>query len=166
MKLTQNKINNKFKIDYTLISKSYLWSKKLVKVRKILKKIFLHSSYFVDKKFLQYDITFLLANNEKIKKINKKFNNINKSTDVLTFTDSYKYKNKNIRICNIILSAETIINEAKLMKINFYEHLTHLIIHSLLHSNGYDHDNLKNEKKMKKKEIEILVKLNINNPYA
>ena len=49
--------------------------------------------------------------------------------------------------------------------INFYSHLTHLIIHSFLHINGYVHDKIKDFNKMKKIEIKVLNKIGIDNPY-
>ena len=48
---------------------------------------------------------------------------------------------------------------------NFYDHFNHLLVHSFLHINGYKHNNDKNFKLMKYKEIEILKKIGIRNPY-
>ncbi len=49
--------------------------------------------------------------------------------------------------------------------INFYNHFTHLIIHSFLHINGFVHDNFDDFNKMKKIEVKILKKLGIFDPY-
>ena len=79
----------------------------------------------------------------------------------------YKVK-KNSEIenhCDIIISAETTNKDAKINNIDFYENFAHLIIHSILHINVYSHSNNKNYLIMKKKEIKILNKLNIPNPY-
>ena len=49
--------------------------------------------------------------------------------------------------------------------INFYDHLTHLLIHSFLHINGFLHDKTIDYNRMKKVEIKLLNKLKIVNPY-
>ena len=58
-----------------------------------------------------------------------------------------------------------VIVEANKLKISFYDHFTHIIIHSLLHTNNYRHNSKKNFQKMKKIETLLLKKLNIDNPY-
>ena len=64
-----------------------------------------------------------------------------------------------------MISAETTFNDAKKYNKKFYDHFAHLIIHSILHINGYSHNNNKNFLIMKNKEIRILEKLGISNPY-
>ena len=51
---------------------------------------------------------------------------------------------KEDRHCDVVFSIETILNDAKKNNINFYHHLTHLIIHSFLHIYGYSHNDKKN----------------------
>ena len=55
--------------------------------------------------------------------------------------------------------------EAKKYKIDFYNHLTHLLVHSFLHINGYNHKTDNDFNKMRKIEIIVLNKLGISNPY-
>jgi len=40
-----------------------------------------------------------------------------------------------------------------------------LIIHSVLHLLGYDHEEEENAAEMEKIEVQVLAKLGINNPY-
>ena len=76
-----------------------------------------------------------------------------------------KITKKKQKICDIFLSAETIKKDAKKNGINFYDHLTHLIIHCFLHVNGYDHKKNSDFIIMKKLEEKILMKLKIKSPY-
>ena len=55
--------------------------------------------------------------------------------------------------------------DAKKNLINFYDHLTHLIIHCFLHVNGYDHKIKSDFLKMKSLENKILNSLGIKDPY-
>ena len=101
-----------------------------------------------------------------IKKINKEYRKKNKTTDVLTFVNSIK-NNKNINetYCDIFFSAETIKKDAKKNIINFYDHITHLMIHCFLHVNGYDHKKETDFIKMKNLEEKILMKFDVESPY-
>jgi len=96
--------------------------------------------------------TELLKEYEKQKIINFKF----------IFNDKNLGK---IVYCDIFFSIDTIESFIKKNKINFYDHLNHLIIHSLLHINGYDHKNNKQYNIMKREEIKILKNIGIKDPY-
>ena len=63
------------------------------------------------------------------------------------------------------LTKDLAISYAKKNNINFYNHLTHLLIHSFLHINGYVHNKIIDFNKMKKIEIKVLNKVGIGNPY-
>ena len=90
----------------------------------------------------------------------------NITTDVLTFVNYPKNQNNKFEAyCDIFFSAETIKKDAKKNLINFYDHLTHLIIHCFLHINGYDHNKKSEFIKMKKLEEKILTKFDIQSPY-
>ena len=153
------------KINHTIIIKSNHWARRLVKVKKINKRIFKINKIFDYNHRLNYYCNIVLMNDFLIKKYNKTYNKQNKSTDVLTFINKIKKNSVNEKHCDIMISAETIFNDAKKNNKKFYDHFAHLIIHSILHINGYSHDNNKNFLIMKNKEIRILKKLGISNPY-
>ena len=153
-------------INYLLISRSKHWPARFKKISIIIEKIL---KYKKDMKFsnnFYYDCNIILVNNKLITKINRDFRKKNYATDVLTFVSEIKMKNnKEKKICDIFFSAEIIEKDAKKNKISFYNHLTHLIVHSFLHINGFSHNKIVEFKKMKKIEIKILNKMKINNPY-
>ncbi len=114
----------------------------------------------VDIKEGELSITF--TDNANIRELNKKFRNIDKSTDVLSFP---MYNDKNeinnsldefISIGDIVISMEKIISQAKEYNHSFEREITYIYVHSLLHLLGYDH--IKEEDKiiMRSKEEEIL----------
>ena len=98
-------------------------------------------------------------------KTHKQYRKQNKFTDVLTFVSDFKKSSVIEKHCDIIISAETALIDAKKSKKNFYDHFAHLIIHSILHINGFSHNRKKNFLLMQNKEIKILHKLGISNPY-
>ena len=151
------------KVDF--FSESKKWSRRMPKIKTITKKtINMMLSYF--KKDYKLELNIILTDKSKMIKLNKIYKNKQSDTDVLTFIS--KISNKNIGkilYCDIFFSIDTINKFIKRNSITLYDHFNHLLIHSILHINGYDHNNLKKFTKMKKEEIKILNKFDIKNPY-
>ena len=153
------------KIQINFFCKSNLWSRRMVKIREIAKKVIkIDDLKFIRNNF--YVLNLVFVDDKNIKKINKEYRKKNKTTDVLTFVNSIK-NNKNINetYCDIFFSAETIKKDAKKNIINFYDHITHLMIHCFLHVNGYDHKKETDFIKMKNLEEKILMKFDLKSPY-
>ena len=156
---TKNKININF------FCKSNHWSRRMIKIRKIANKVIKNDDLNF-KKNKVYALNLIFVNDKYIKKVNKKYRKQNKTTDVLTFVNYIK-NNKSINetYCDIFFSAETIKKDAKNNIINFYDHITHLMIHCFLHVNGYDHKREIDFIKMKNLEEKILMKFDVESPY-
>ena len=142
------------------------WTRRINKIKKITNKVIKERTKLNFDKNINYYLNIILLNNKKMKKINLKFKEINKTTDVLTFVSAFKKINLNkTKYCDIFFSAETIKLDSLNNKINFYDHFTHLLVHSFLHINGYMHKKAKDFIRMQKAEIEILNKIGLQNPY-
>ena len=140
-------------IKCNIVLDTKIWIKKIKKpdnyFKLKLKK--LSKFHFFRKK--NHEFTILLTNNNKMKKLNLKFRNKNKITDVLSFPLKIKSKNK-LYVGDIAVSFE-IIN--KRSKSSFFDlEFDKMWIHGYLHLIGYDHKNLNDYKKMLKKEKTIL----------
>ena len=141
------------------------WPRRLPKIKKItLNTINKMQVYF--KKNYFFSLNLILSDKKKMIKLNKRFKNKYKDTDVLTFVsiNSNKELGK-ILYCDIFFSIDTIEKFVLKNKINFYDHFSHLLIHSMLHINNYKHKSLKQFEKMKKEEIKILKAVGIGDPY-
>ena len=153
-------------INFNLICRSKHWPARVKKINIIIANILNYKNDLNFQKNINYNCNFILANNKLIKKMNRKYRKKNKPTDILTFVSELNIRNKKKqKICDIFLSAEIILKDAKKNGFNFYNHLSHLFIHSFLHINGYKHNKLIDFNKMKKIEIKILNKIGICNPY-
>ena len=143
-------------INVNVVSESALWSKKIRK-----KDIFFNSlvSFFPTKyKFIKKKIslTILLSNNRNIKKLNKKFRNKNKSTDILSFPSEKKLNiKKSPYIGDIVISYDFINKPKALNTLEFNSKVTKIFIHGFLHLLGYDHIKLKDFKEMLIEEEKI-----------
>ncbi len=113
------------------------------------------------------EISITIVTNDEIKKINSKFRNINKSTDVLSFpmidfpngeTPDFS---DTIILGDIIISIEKAISQAKEYGHSIERELGFLTAHSMLHLLGYDHIEPTDEKIMFMKQKEILNHINL-----
>ena len=152
------------KLNFYLQSKN--WSRRMSKVTKITNEVVKKKTDLNFDKNINYYLNIILLNDKKMKKLNLKYKRKNKTTDVLTFVSTLKNINYNkTKYCDIFFSAETIKLYSKQNKISFYDHFTHLLVHSFLHINGYMHKRVKDFIRMQKAEIEILNKIGLLNPY-
>ena len=71
-----------------------------------------------------------------------------------------------IALGDIAISFDTCLREAEDAKKPFGDHVTHLIVHGLLHLLGYDHIRDPDATLMERVEVEILGKLGIGDPYS
>ena len=133
----------------------------MIKVNVILnniswKKYIKNPSSFIDKKIEALNknnkiykkntliCSLLLSGAKEIKKLNKRFRNKNKSTDVLSFPFYEKKqlnnkirKEKEVYLGDIIINLGQVKNKNN--KVKFREELNKLWIHGLLHLLGFDH---------------------------
>ena len=88
-------------------------------------------------------ISIFVTNNINMQKINFKYRKKNKTTNVLSFpqNETKPIGNSSLTVLgDIVVSLEKVYEESLIQGIHFYNHLTHMIIHSLLHLLGFDHD--------------------------
>ena len=143
-------------ISIEVVSESSLWKKKIKKDHiffNSLVKIFPKKYKFIKKKV---SLTILLSNNKNIKKLNKKFRNKNKATDVLSFPSEKKINiKKSPYIGDIVISYEFMNKPKTLNTPEFKSKVIKVFIHGFLHLLGYDHIKLKDFKKMLVEEKKI-----------
>lgn len=120
------------------------------------------------------ELSILLTNDKRIKKLNQEFRNENSATNVLSFPDldidfsqilEFKPDLDYIYPGDIAFAFETISEEVKKKNIPFLNHFKHLLVHSTLHLLGYDHMNDTEAEIMQDIEVKILKKLSIPSPY-
>ncbi|PPD39622.1 MAG: rRNA maturation RNase YbeY [Methylobacter sp.] len=66
---------------------------------------------------------------------------------------------------DLVICAPVLATEAQQQNKPLLDHWAHIVIHGILHLLGYDHINDDEAEEMENKEIAILQKLNIPNPY-
>ena len=140
-------------ISIDVVSESNLWNKKIKKQNFFFNSLvqFLPRKYRFIKKKVR--LTLLLSNNKNIKKLNKRFRNKNKPTDILSFPSEKKLNiKKSPYIGDIVISYEFMNRPKILNTLEFKSKVAKIFIHGFLHLLGYDHIKLKDFKKMIKEE--------------
>ncbi len=154
------------------------WNKQNSKIKSFIKNLVsiiipqIKIGYLL-KNGVEIEVSFLLTNDVEIQNLNKQYRKKDKPTNVLSFPiinikdleNNHLLTQDFVAIGDIILSFETIKIEAEEQNKSFNNHLTHLIIHSLLHLIGYDHKTDDEAKIMEQLEIDLLKELAIDNPY-
>jgi probable rRNA maturation factor len=108
-------------------------------------------------------LTILLANDQRLKELNRNFRGTNKPTNVLSFPSGAK---GNDYLGDVALAYEVTTGEAKDSGKRVVDHATHLTVHGVLHLLGFDHQNERAARKMEPLETDILSELGVCDPYA
>lgn len=129
---------------------------------------------------IECEISMLFVDNEEIRNINNETRGIDRATDVLSFPmldyedkkvfkEIYKYNNFDVTFMDgeelvlgdIVLSLERALEQSKEYNHSFEREACYLVVHSVLHLLGYDHMEDEDKRIMRKREEEILGKLDI-----
>ena len=119
-------------------------------------------AYFSVEK-IDVEVSFCTA--EQIKDLNYQFRKKDSETNVLSFPAESSMGIQNACCGEVIICFEVLNKEAKESSKNITNHFKHLLIHSLLHLLGYEHDKENDAILMESEEIEFLSKIGISDPY-
>jgi len=121
----------------------------------------------IDKKFLdrvakkilkgenqkERDLSIVFVGQGRMRKLNKKYREKNKVTDVLSFGEELN---------EVVICPREVKKNAKKYNLTFKKELARVLIHGILHLLGYEHEKSKKEtEKMEKKEEYYLSNLNL-----
>jgi probable rRNA maturation factor len=98
------------------------------------------------------------------KRLNNQYRSQNHATNILTFTLTSN-ADTSILVADLVLCMPVIAGEATQQNKLMHHHLAHLIIHGILHAQGFDHEDEIDAQAMESLEIALLKKLKIQNPY-
>ncbi|MEO1198335.1 MAG: rRNA maturation RNase YbeY [Pseudomonadota bacterium] len=111
-------------------------------------------------------IDILLSGDDHVRALNTAWRGQDKPTNVLSFPMGEIDPSGTILLGDIVLARETVLREAEETGISSSHHVSHLIVHGILHLLGYDHQVDAEAAEMERLETEILAGLGIADPYA
>ena len=118
-----------------------------------------------EEKLSDCSINLKILDDQEMKDLNYRFRKKNLSTNVLSFTNEDISKGITGNLGDIAINYEYVNRESKELNKTFDNHMIHMLIHGIYHILGFDHQNDEMANVMENKEILLLKKLNINNPY-
>ena len=118
-----------------------------------------------EERLSECSINLKILNDHEMKDLNNKFRNKDSSTNVLSFTNEDISKEMTGNIGDIAINYEYVQRESKEYNKSFDSHMIHMLIHGIYHILGYDHKHNEEAYNMELKEVNLLKKLDIKNPY-
>ena len=100
-------------------------------------------------------MTLRIVGEREGRSLNRTFRKIDHATNVLSFHTG-----------DIVLCHSVIRREAKAQGKSLAAHYAHLVVHGVLHLRGYGHEKKRDAARMEAREIRLLRRLGLRNPYA
>ena len=111
------------------------------------------------------ELSVLLASDDRLAELNENWRGKSGPTNVLSFPGELEGPGPAL-LGDIALALESVEDEAADAGISVSDHLSHLVVHGVLHLLGYDHEIDREADAMERLETEILKSLGIADPYA
>ena len=112
------------------------------------------------------EATILLTDDESVRELNRLWRGKDKPTNVLSFpADVPSPAGEPRHLGDVALAYETLAREAADEGKTMSDHMTHLVIHGVLHLLGYDHEVDDEAETMERTEVAALRALGIADPY-
>ena len=106
-------------------------------------------------------VTVRVVGDTESRALNRVFRGKDRPTNVLTFVMSEQPRLEG----DLALCAPLIAREARAQKKSAAAHYAHLVVHGMLHLQGYDHDSDREARSMERRETQIVTRLGFPDPY-
>ncbi len=114
----------------------------------------------------EIEISVLLCDDDTVSRLNSEYRGRAEPTNVLSFPIGCADAGPETHLGDVAIAFETVVAEAASSHLAIVDHLTHLVVHGVLHLLGYDHQSTREAEKMEALEVEILDRLGVADPYA
>jgi probable rRNA maturation factor len=106
-------------------------------------------------------VTVRVVGDDESRVLNRVFRGKDRPTNVLTFVMSEGRRLEG----DLALCAPLIAREARAQKKSAAAHYAHLVVHGMLHLQGYDHESEREARVMERRETQIVTRLGYADPY-
>ena len=113
----------------------------------------------------QVELTIRIVEESESAILNETYRNKKSATNVLAFPFEDDDNVELTLLGDLVICAQIVATEARQQAKTVLEHWAHMVIHGVLHLQGYDHINKEQAEEMERLEIQILNKLGYQNPY-
>ncbi|WP_455385372.1 rRNA maturation RNase YbeY [Acidihalobacter prosperus] len=113
----------------------------------------------------QREVVLRFVDAEESQALNRDYRGRDKPTNVLSFTFEPPPGFEDPHLGDLVICTEVVEREAREQGKTPEAHYAHMVVHGLLHLQGYDHEEADEARRMESLEIEILRQLGYDNPY-
>jgi probable rRNA maturation factor len=114
--------------------------------------------------FFDAELTVRFVTEKEGRTLNRSYRDKDYATNVLTF--NYHEDEEQATHADIVLCSDVLMRESEEQKISLEQHAAHLIVHGVLHAQGYDHEEEAEAVEMEALETETLLGLGFPDPYS
>jgi probable rRNA maturation factor len=108
------------------------------------------------------EVTVRIVGADEGRMLNREYRGKDYATNVLTFD----YQHAPLVIADLVLCAPVVEDEARAEGKALAAHYAHLLVHGTLHAQGYDHERLRDARRMEARESELMLALGLPDPYG
>lgn len=107
------------------------------------------------------ELSVVLSDDAQVQQLNRDYRHKDTPTNVLSFPMTPDTG----LMGDVVFARQTIAREATAQGKDFADHFVHLLIHGVLHLQGFDHQTDADADDMEAREVRALARLSIDNPY-
>jgi len=114
------------------------------------------------------ELSIRFVDAEEGQALNRQYRGKDYATNVLTFAynEGEELGEDDPTQADIVLCTDVLLREAQEQKKTVEEHAAHLVVHGVLHAQGYDHEHDEEAEEMEQFERDIMEVLGYPDPYA
>lgn len=112
------------------------------------------------------EVCIRLVDEDESRELNARYRGQDKPTNVLSFPAEIADEVGVLLLGDIVICAPVVAREAEAQGKTFADHLSHMVVHGMLHLYGYDHERDERARlEMEALEREVLGRFGVSDPY-
>ncbi len=115
--------------------------------------------------YSQLEQTIRIVDEAESQQLNRDYRGKDKPTNVLSFPADESAYLEYDHLGDLVICGPVVQREAREQARDELAHWAHMVVHGMLHLQGYDHETAGQAEKMERLEIETLSQLGYENPY-
>ena len=112
------------------------------------------------------EISVLLVGERRSRALNARYRGRDRSTNVLSFPAPAVATRSSGALGDLVICPAVLRAEAREQRKDVRSHWAHMVVHGLLHLLGYEHERERDAQRMERREVRVLRRLGIANPYV
>jgi probable rRNA maturation factor len=112
------------------------------------------------------ELSVLLVGERRSRALNARYRGRDRSTNVLSFPAPPLATLSGGALGDLVICPAVLRAEARAQHKDVRSHWAHMVVHGLLHLLGYDHERKRDAQRMERREVRVLRRLGVANPYV